>query len=45
MPCLSMHQNFSVFEKGQPSNIAMKLFQNVTRGFIEDFLKNLFISV
>ena len=36
----------TVFEKGQPSNISMKLFQNVTSGFREeDFFEDFFISV
>ena len=39
-PCLWMDQNFAnIFEKGHPRNIPVKLFQNRTRGFREDFLR------
>ena len=40
MPCLLRDQNFANnFEKGHPRNISMKLFQNLTSGFREDFLR------
>ena len=29
----------TIFEKGQPQNISVKLFQNLTSGFGEDFLR------
>ena len=35
----------TIFEKGHPRNISVKLFQDLTCDFGEDFLKNLFISV
>ena len=39
-PCLWMDQNFAnIFEKGYPRNIPLKLFQNLTSGFEEDFLR------
>ena len=35
-----MDQNFAnLFEKGHPRNIPEKLFQNLTCGFREDFLR------
>ena len=36
----------TIYEKGHPRNISMKLFQNLTIGFREeDFFKNLFMSL
>ena len=29
----------TIFEKGHPKNIPVKLFQNLTSGFVEDFLR------
>ena len=29
----------TIFEKGHPRNIPAKLFQNLTSGFVEDFLR------
>ena len=35
----------TILEKGNPRNIAVKLFQNQTRGFREEDFKNFFMSV
>ena len=38
MPCLLTDQHFANnFEKGHPRNISMKLFQNLTSGFREEY--------
>ena len=41
MPCLLTDQNSrTIFEKGNPKNISMKLSQNLTKAFREeDFLR------
>ena len=50
-PCLLSYKIFeqfrTVFEKGHPWNISVKLFQNLSSGFREDFLlfTNFFMSV
>ena len=36
MPCLLTDQNYSVFEKGNPRNISMKLFLSLTSGLREE---------
>ena len=39
IPCLLTDQNFANnFEKGHSRNISMRLFQNLTSSFREDFL-------
>ena len=35
----------TICEKGHPRNIPVKLFQNLTSGFGEDFFKNFFMSI
>ena len=35
----------TIFEKGQPSNISMKLFQNVTSGFRDFFNQFVHLSI
>ena len=36
---------WTIFEKGPPRNNLAKLFQILTSGFGEDFLKNFFMSI
>ena len=38
-PSSWMDQKRKIFEKGHPRNIPVKLFQNLTNGFREDFLR------
>ena len=35
-PCFWTDQNFTIFAKGHPRNIPVKLFQNLTNGFREE---------
>ena len=44
IPCLLIDQNFpNNFEKSHSRNISMKLFQNLTSSFREDFLGTCYV--